>query len=191
MHRVETHHHLNVTLKRDVDALIHNVWAMESMESCDVRMLAEPGQTTFDPLDLSSVHVLVRGENHELVGYGRVAVARDPDELNSGFAELGLILTDFPIAYISRLVVHPDTRGRGIASLIHKTRINIAANLGARLIYGWAVGEKPRGALSRFGFKESKVRNGFKTSWYETRREARLVKLDLSLSGPVPFALAT
>ena len=191
MYRVETHKKLDLASKREVDALIYLVWATESLENSDVRMLAQPGQNNQDPLDLSSVHVLVRGENDELAGYGRVTVAKNPDDLYPGFVELGVIVTEFPVAYISRLVVRPDVRGRGIASMIHKTRIDIATGLGARVIYGWAVGEKPRGALSRFGFKESKVRTGFNTTWYETRREARLVKLDMRLNARAPFAVAT
>ncbi len=202
MHRVEIHDQLSATLRREVDALIYHVWASESESNMDVTMLASQTDPAADPMDARSVHVLVRSVdtdcqnhhgNHQLIGYGRVAMAANPQDLRDGFAELGIAandsVTEFPIAYISRLVVHPDVRGRGIATLIHMNRIDIARRLGASVVYGWAVGEKPRGALIRCGFRETSRRHGFKTSWYETCRDARLVRLDLGVRSSAALAI--
>ena len=189
MHRAEIHDRLSATLRREVDRLIYHVWALESEAKKDVTMLASEAKPAFDTMDALSVHVLVRDDHHKLVGYGRVAIAKGPEDLRDGFAELNISVNEFPFAYVSRLVVHPNFRGQGIASLIHKTRIDIAKQRGAQVIYGWAVGEKPRGALLRCGFREISLRQGFKTSWYETRRDARLVMLHLNTGGHSALAM--
>jgi GNAT superfamily N-acetyltransferase len=185
MHRVEIHESLSALQRTQVSALIYQVWAAEAAASNDVTILTSPRQFAVDPLDDHAVHVLVHCDQtshqlyNQLVGYGRLSMAYDAKDMHERFSELGLAGGEFPVAYISRLVVHPDVRGQGIATRIHNTRINIARRLGAKSVYGWAVGEKPRGSLFRCGFREASLRQGFLTRWYETSRPTRLVRLDL------------
>jgi GNAT superfamily N-acetyltransferase len=186
MYRTEIHRQLSPRLRDQVDHLIHRVWSFESRENGDVQVLAQANGGVLDPLDHLSLHVLILDRAGLLVGYGRIAVTQLADSRAEILRELELptylnaISSETTIAYISRLVVDPAHRGRGIASMIHQTRIKLANHLGADSIYGWAVGEKPRHALSQFGFAEVLERDGFSTPWYRTDRTTRLVKLDLS-----------
>jgi GNAT superfamily N-acetyltransferase len=149
-------------------------------------MLVPPGKGVADPLDFASSHVLVWTVDGDLVGYGRVAVIENlkASEFKS-IHELDIFHHTAPsrqgdsFAYISRLVVDPAHRRRGIATMIHKARIDVAAKLGATSMFGWAVGENPRTALTAAGFIEVLEKKGFSTSWYRTDRTTRLVKLNL------------
>ena len=183
MLKVDVQQSISGNVRRDVDRLIYDVWQAESRESGDVDLLVSGGTSVLDPLDALSTHVLVRNSGNKLVGYGRVAVAANSDELRAVTRDATISDPIFPLAYISRLVVDPAFRGQGIASLIHKTRIEIARTKGAAVIYGWAVGDKPRTALANAGFIEGASLNGFTTNWYTTVRETRLVKLDLFPAG--------
>lgn len=165
--------------RSEVDELIHCSWSFESAEAKDVELLVERGDSVNDPLDVLSTHVLVRSEAGKLIGYGRVAIIHDNLPEPATLREIEGLGVDYPAAYISRLVVHPAFRGRGIATMIHQARLEIAADSGALAVYGWAVGDKPRTSLAQLGFEEIKVREGFETAWYRTSRATRLVKFDL------------
>ncbi len=183
MLKVEIQQSISGSTRREVDRLIYDVWQAESRESGDVDLLVSGGTSVLDPLDALSTHVLVRNSANILVGYGRVAVAKDLEELRIVSRDAKISEPVIPLAYISRLVVDPEFRGQGVAGLIHKTRIEIAKTMGAAAVYGWAVGDKPRSALSKAGFVEGTSINGFTTNWYTTARKTRLVKLDLFPSG--------
>lgn len=185
MYRTEIHRQLSIALREQIDQLIHRTWSFEASESGDVEVLGHETLGVHDPLDQLSLHVIVSDWNGTIVGYGRVAVTQLNDAAAETLRELqfptylnAAALND-SIAYISRLVVDPHHRGRGIATIIHKTRIKLATNLGAQAIYGWAVGEKPRNVLSQMGFVEVLEKDGFTTPWYRTFRTARLVRFDL------------
>ena len=169
---------LTSTERQAVDQLIRESWSFESLRHSDVTVSS--GQwTPDDPLDQNAIHILARDSSGTLVGYGRVSIAYTIDDLNNTFKELGIDHFDFPVAYISRLVVKPEARHQGIANQIHKARIDAARMVGARTIYGWAVGAAPKASLIRLGFEERSARKGFKTGYYETKRPATLVMMSL------------
>ena len=167
------------TARRDVDRLIFEVWTSESLETGDVELLVSDATSVIDPLDSLSTHILIRNKENKLVGYGRVAIAFDGAAWSVVPRSAEITDALLPLAYISRLVVDPAYRGQGIASMIHKIRIEIARTSGASAIYGWAVGEKPRASLAKAGFSEGTCVNGFATNWYTTARKTRLVRLNL------------
>lgn len=59
--------------------------------------------------------------------------------------------TDYPIACINRLVVHPDVQGLGIGSLLDRQRIEKSKDLGAKVVLVRA-GERRVNSLLRQGF---------------------------------------
>jgi GNAT superfamily N-acetyltransferase len=179
MHTTEIHHQISSGLRREIDRLIFEVWQAEAKESQDVEILVQLGTTVLDPLDASSSHVIVRSPEGNLIGYGRVTICENLKPFNADIQEISVCSGMETFAYISRLVVHPEFRERGIATAIHQTRIEIARSHGISKIYGWAVGEKPRGALAKSGFRETERRRGFKTMWYQTERTTRLVERDI------------
>jgi GNAT superfamily N-acetyltransferase len=180
MFHIQTFSHLVAPLRFQVDQLIHHVWTTEASQSSDVEVLVKAGTNVVDPLDAMSTHVVVRGENSQIIGYGRVTIASNSTQFHSMIQETELEAPAYPVACISRLVVHPDYRNQGIATAIHKTRIEIAKANGAAAIYGWAVGNKPRHSLASIGFNESKLRHGCTNTWYQTTRDTRLVRLALA-----------
>jgi GNAT superfamily N-acetyltransferase len=178
MVRISKQQRLTDAERLAVDQLIRESWAFESLKHRDVTMA--PNHTPLsDPLDQKAIHILARDAEGRLLGYGRVSIAYTADELSTTFAELGVGDSDFPVAYISRLVVKPEARHQGIANLIRHARIEAARLAGARTIYAWAVGAAPKASLLRLGFKERISRQGFKTGYYETRRTATLVMMSL------------
>ena len=196
MYTFEVYSDLPTKLRRPIDELIHRSWSFEAMKSGDVEILVPEGSSVSDPIDHVSHHVVARNQKGSIVGYGRVAITQGTGVMPGKSAgELDIpsyIQRKDPndrAAYISRLVVDPAHRGRGIATMIHKTRIEIASNLGAGVIYGWAVGDLPRNALTRVGFVEVGERQGFTTSWYITDRTTRLVKLEINPAPTPPSAL--
>ena len=180
MYKQETHKEIPASLRAEIDELIHLCWSFESIETNDVELLVSRGSGVHDPLDSISNHVIVRNESGLLIGYGRIAIVENIESVNTTFEGLQTHDVTVPVAYISRLVVHPDFRGRGIANIIHRSRLQSAVNEGAKVVYGWAVGDKPRSALSQLGFKEISKRDGFLTAWYRTNRTTRLVKFEIN-----------
>lgn len=165
-------------LRQHVDTLIHDVWSAESAKHLDVTVLVPKGITALDTLDDDSVHVLVIDSNAKLVGYGRISMIdryKIPDEL-SGDRIVGTL---DKAAYISRLVVHPAFRSRGISRLIHAIRLDLATKNGASDVLGWAVGPIAQQNLLALGFKPIRSKSGFMSPWYETSRTATLMRLDL------------
>jgi GNAT superfamily N-acetyltransferase len=165
-------------LRQHVNTLIHDVWSAESNEHRDVTLLVPKGITALDPLEDSSTHILIVDDKGRLVGYGRVTIItgdKIPEEL-SGDTSLGNL---DKAAYISRLVVHPMFRSKGISKLIHALRLDMAAKYGASEVIGWAVGPLAERNLSTLGFKPIKSKSGFRCPWYKTSRTATLMRLDL------------
>ena len=72
----------------------------------------------FDEYDETAYHWIVE-DNNMIIASARVCILEEiPNDFKS------LLLTDKrPIAYFSRLVIHPRYRGRGITLLLDKIRI--------------------------------------------------------------------
>lgn len=169
---------LTCQLRQQVTTLIHDVWSYESVEYRDVILLVPKGITALDPLEDNSLHVLIFDDKAQLVGYGRVSIIdqnKIPDEL---VGEMFISKLD-KAAYISRLVVHPAFRSKGISKLIHSIRLDLAARNGASDVLGWAVGPLAKRNLLALGFKPITSKSGFICSWYRTSRTATLMRLDL------------
>ena len=169
---------LTCQLRQQVTTLIHDVWSNESVEYRDVILLVPKGITALDPLEDNSLHVLIFNGKVQLVGYGRVSIIdhnKIPDEL---VGEMFISKLD-KAAYISRLVVHPAFRSKGISKLIHSIRLDLAARNGASDVLGWAVGPLAKRNLSALGFKPITSKSGFICPWYKTSRAATLMQLDL------------
>ncbi|MAD96993.1 MAG: hypothetical protein CMB99_06660 [Flavobacteriaceae bacterium] len=89
----------------------------------------------FDELDKNdkTKHWGVFHEN-ELVGTCRLSVLSSIDELPYSELFSGLDLAPFTnFAFYSRLVIHPDFRGRGLANQLDEVRIQTIKNLDIKL----------------------------------------------------------
>jgi GNAT superfamily N-acetyltransferase len=165
-------------LRQRVDTLIHEVWSAESLEHQDVTLLVPKGITALDTLEDGSIHVLILDDHAGLIGYGRLSIIdrnEIPDELSSDIIVSGLDNA----AYISRLVVHPAFRSKGISKLIHAIRLEQALKNGVSDVVGWAVGPLAERNLLALGFKAIRSKSGFSCPWYKTSRTATLMRLDL------------
>lgn len=169
---------LTCQLRQQVTTLIHDVWSYESLKHRDVTLLVPKGTTALDTLENGSIHVLILDDLAGLVGYGRVSIIdrnETPDELSSDIFVSGLDKA----AYVSRLVVHPAFRSKGISKLIHAIRLDEAAKNGASDVVGWAVGPLAERNLLALGFEPIRSKSGFICPWYKTSRTATLMRLDL------------
>lgn len=178
MYEVRQHNFLSHVLRKKIDTLIHDVWSKEAQDARDVELFISRGQGVIDELDLLSTHVLLLSKNTQLVGYGRITLLNFknlPEEL---LFKKNLSLTG-TIAYISRLVVHPSHQGLGISKLIHAARLKIACAWEADHVIGWAVGDTPADNLKSLGFRTLEKKKGFRCAWYQTRRNAVLMGLDI------------
>ncbi len=165
-------------LRQRVDTLIHEVWSAESLEHQDVTLLVPKGITALDTLEDGSIHVLILDDHAGLIGYGRLSIIdrnEIPDELSSDIIVSGLDNA----AYISRLVVHPAFRSKGISKLIHAIRLEQALKNGVSDVVGWAVGPLAERNLLALGFKSIRSKSGFSCPWYKTSRTATLMRLEL------------
>ena len=192
MYRIDIYRELTPDQQNQIGCLIYRSWVREAEEHHDVQVIVGKDQTVYDPLDRSAWHVTAWKDNDTLVGYARLSLV-NPFLITNEFDEVKLpsFLETSPMthtaAYASRLVVDPNQRGQGVGRLLINTRIQLAKELDASVIYGWAVGEKSRSALAEAGFTEVLERQGFSTPWYRTKRKTRLVKLDLtSASSTLP-----
>jgi GNAT superfamily N-acetyltransferase len=86
---------------------------------------------------------------HQLGGFG--AVALTPDDRDTGYL-LGIVSAD-RLAVVHAVAVHPDVRGRGVATRLIERFIGLATSVGARAVQAVAVpGDAGAGALAvRFG----------------------------------------
>lgn len=173
------HYETSDGLRKAIDQLIYDAWAAEAHRKNNVQLLVNKGASVIDPLDRLAAHVLAYDTSGVLVGYGRLSFLNGqelPAELS-----LDAELKDSSIlAYMSRLVVHPDYQGQGISKVIHRTRVKLAVAVGAENIFGWAVGDLPTRNLLSLGFQPVKVKQGFQCGWYSTSRRTTLMKLDLT-----------
>lgn len=179
MFKVCCHYETADGLRQAIDQLIYNVWTSEAQREDNIQLLVNKGTSVKDPLDRHAAHVLIYDASGVLVGYGRLSFLNG-QELP---AELSLdeeLKNSSILAYMSRLVVHPDYQGQGISKIIHRTRVKLAVAVGAENIFGWAVGDLPTRNLLKLGFQAVKVKQGFQCGWYSTRRRTTLMKLDLT-----------
>lgn len=165
-------------LRQHVDTLIHDVWSAEALEHRDVTLLAAKGITALDALEDGSIHVLILDDHAGLVGYGRVSIM-DRNEVPDELSNDTFVSSLDKAAYISRLVVHPAFRSKGISKLIHAIRLEEALKNGASDVVGWAVGSLAERNLLALGFKPITSKSGFVCPWYKTSRTATLMRLDL------------
>lgn len=163
-----------------VDQLIFDVWSYERSATFDVEMIAGRDIPIRDPLDRNARHVLVYYEE-QLIGYGRITIFGSRDDLKTAPCEVPSVNGDYRTpAFISRLVVHPSFRGRGVATMIDEERIAIASESGVDLVVGCAVGASRQKALGQAGFSSSFKIESFATPWYKTSRPVMMMQLNLS-----------
>lgn len=160
-----------------VDRLIFEVWSHEQKTKADVEMLTEPGDPIFDPLDRKAIHVLVF-EDKKVVGYGRLSLFLNAEDRFEAPSEVPFEDAS-RTAYISRLVVHPSARGRGIGTLIDEARISIAKAHGIETLVGCAVGLQRCESLKKVGFDVQKPVHLFENPWYRTSRPVRVMRMHL------------
>lgn len=115
------------------------------------------GGTLEDGYDGEAIHWIIR-KNQELIAAARLTVHQDltcvPDVhlFSSTIASAAI----FPAGYISRLVVHPEERGNGIAKHLDELRIGEAFNHSCKtlmVVYNPLSGESRRQQLLRLGFR--------------------------------------
>ena len=177
MYCVEVHSTLPPRYRQDIDTLIFSTWAHEELTSHDVVLRVERGMSVLDPLDSQSSHVLLF-EGQKLVAYGRVSFFQSNVSKNiSEVPRAGI--QDKSYAYLSRLVVDPKSRNRGISGLMDGIRIQLAERAGVTSIFGWAVGEVRQKSLRHFGFDALNERDFFQTGWYRANRKTKLMALTL------------
>lgn len=104
-----------------------------------------------DRHDADAWHFLIR-EHAELVAAGRLVVCDDhtriPEEVSFGPWRHAMAT---PTAFGSRLVVHPDHRGRGLAERIILARLRFARRIGAVQLWSETRGMHAH-TLRRLGF---------------------------------------
>lgn len=168
---------LNATQRDAVDQLILNVWNYEAEVAQDVEVLARKGISVIDPLDDRSVHLLVWSDDR-LVGYSRLSIFLTQQALDMAPVEVPRLSRPFkPVAYLSRLVVDPKSRGQGVARLMDQVRIEIAQDSGASAIVVCAVGPIRVNSLSHSGFTSIAPYPDFQNGWYKTSRPTETMKL--------------
>ncbi|MCX6124215.1 MAG: GNAT family N-acetyltransferase, partial [Proteobacteria bacterium] len=136
--------------RQKVEQLIIDVWSFEQQTKADVELLDARIGNVSDTLDHAATHILV-DDGSRLIGYGRLTVLK-PSRLGTAHKELPFEIDHQKSAYISRLVVHPTARGRGIAGLIDEARISQAKSEGIEVIMGCAVGTQRQISLAKVGF---------------------------------------
>ena len=107
----------------------------------------------WDAADESAYHVVIETEG-SYVAAGRVAVvtASDPLPDESSYDPHRAHMR-FPVAVTSRLVVHPDHRGRGHAGAVIDARVALARRLGVNQAWAETRLERAEGFVAR-GFRE-------------------------------------
>lgn len=170
---------LSAPQRAAVDYLIHDVWSHEAEVGHDVEVLAKKGIGVKDPLDDHSVHLLV-WSGERLVGYSRLSIFLTQEALDKAPAEVPRLPGSFkPLAYLSRMVVDPKTRGQGVAKLMDQVRIEVAQDSGASAIVVCAVGSIRHHSLEHSGFKTIATYPTFQNGWYKTSRPTKSMKLIL------------
>ena len=116
------------------------------------------GNSLDDEFDACSIHWVLRGVDSRMLAAARLSFHTNfkilPDPHLFAAYEPGLIR--FPAGYISRLVVHPEARGRGIAVFLEETRIRHAIARGCKsMIAVWnpESGTMRQRQLLRRGFR--------------------------------------
>ena len=88
-----------------------------------------------DSHDAHATHVIARAPDGSIVGAARLCVHRCALELPDAKHYLGLELS-FPCAAITRMVVRPDWRKRGVARLLDTIRLDLALHRDVRCVVG-------------------------------------------------------
>jgi GNAT superfamily N-acetyltransferase len=162
--------------KNLVDSLIYDVWSFEEQSTSEVELIVSEIGSVIDPLDQGATHFLGM-DDCNLVAYGRITILQPSlGRLN----ELPFDMSAETCAYISRLVVHPSARGRGISGLIDEARISFARAHNVNAIYGCAVGANRQNSLLKAGYQKQSPIPNFDNPWYRTTRNVQLMKLVLS-----------
>jgi GNAT superfamily N-acetyltransferase len=94
----------------------------------------------------------------KLVAAARLTIHENLTEVPDAHLFTGLpdIAVAFPLGYITRLVVHPDYRTRGVAMQMDRERITAAKSAGCRSIaavWNTLSGERRRNRLRSIGFR--------------------------------------
>ncbi len=128
-----------------VERLRFRVWAGPLLET--IR-----DSIALDTIDLDARHVVCLSDR-EMIGAGRISLhsggADIPDADNFAPWITG---DDFPAAFLNRLVVDQDHRGRGIAHRIDRARLDFATDQGVKACFTEAMGSRV-GALQALGFE--------------------------------------
>lgn len=117
-------------------------------------------------------------ESDKIVGTGRLSLHEsltglDVFEFWKDFERV----IPMPFGYLSRLVVHPAFRKKGLAKVLDQTRIDAARNLGCKSILGVPVGGREQ-TLAKFGFYRVAWDEEFYTwPYYETKRQPVMMML--------------
>lgn len=179
MFRLDVIATLTASQRDAVDKLIVDVWSHEAELTHDVEVLAKNGISVIDPLDDRSVHLLVWSDDR-LVGYSRLSIFLTQQALDQAPQEVPRLPPPFkPVAYLSRLVVDPLSRGQGVARLMDQVRIEIAQDSGANAIVVCAVGKIRCTSLEHSGFSTIADYPAFQNGWYRTSRQTKSMKLQL------------
>lgn len=80
----------------------------------------------FDKLDEDAYHFIVEDER-KIIASSRVCIVNDISEIEENFSQFSLP-PQRPLAFFSRLVVHPNYRGRNISKLMDEVRLNFIKN---------------------------------------------------------------
>jgi GNAT superfamily N-acetyltransferase len=115
------------------------------------------GYSLEDGFDIGALHWVAYVEGR-VAGAARLTIHWDFNRLPNShlFSHLQSAQISYPLAYISRLVVHPDVRRQGLAAHLDKLRIDAARNQGCTtmtVIWNPMSGECRRQQLLAIGFR--------------------------------------
>jgi len=114
--------------------------------------VAFPEHTWIDDLDKTAIHWVVF-ENKKIIASARLGIYNSYMEIPyMDLMEPYHSYLKLPVASLNRLVVSPDNRGRHLAQLLDKVRIEEAKKKQARIVIGQAVSNRI-GWLQSLGFE--------------------------------------
>ena len=106
----------------------------------------------FDKLDDDAYHFIIE-DNCKIIASSRICIVNDINEIEENFSQFSLP-NQRPLAFFSRLVVHPNYRGKNISKLMDEIRLNfIKTN---NIYFSIAYSNVPQRieSLSNYGFME-------------------------------------
>ena len=126
------------------------VWSLHSAFS---KSLLDNSGRFLDKWEVQSYHFAIfLSDSKTIVASARLTIGENPTEVP--YAQ---VLEDaghkfsYPLAVISRLVVHPDHRGRGLSKLLDNVRLQCAREKGSKVIVGISFTRED--ALINLGFE--------------------------------------